>query len=89
MIYRIDSEGGEIHEPLDWKLYSADRRQIALKSELELRAFLKAHPDQDFFLVPGPFMNREIHGRMRRASILTASISAVAWSVTIRLRARS
>jgi len=62
MIYRIDSESGDIREPLDWKLYSADRRRVALKSEAELREFLKGHPDQGFFLVAGAFMKREIQG---------------------------
>jgi hypothetical protein len=60
MIYRSDGESGNIHQPLDWKLYSIDRRRIRLDSEDKLRDYLKSHPDEDFWLVPGPFFNREI-----------------------------
>jgi hypothetical protein len=62
MIYRIEREPPKVYEVLDWKLYSADHERIGLKSEEELRAFLKNHPEEDFFLVPAPYMNREIQG---------------------------
>ena len=54
------AERGELHQPLDWKLYSLDHHRIPLNSEDSLRDYLKGHPDEDFWLVPGPFMNREI-----------------------------
>ena len=62
MIYRTDAGRGEVHQPLDWKVYSAARKRIPLGSEEALRVYLKNHPDEDFFLIPGPFMNREIQG---------------------------
>src|SRR5439155_95730 len=62
MIYRTEGERGKVYEPLDWKLYSADHRRIPLKSEEELREYLKSQPDEDFYLVPGPYMSREIQG---------------------------
>jgi hypothetical protein len=62
MIYRTESERGKVYQPLDWKLYSADHGRILLKSEEELREYLKSHPDEDFYLVPSPSMNREIQG---------------------------
>lgn len=61
MIYRTDG-GGKVYQPLDWQLYSADQVRIPLKSEAELRAYLESHPDEDYYLVPGVFMNREIQG---------------------------
>jgi hypothetical protein len=56
MIYRI--EDGEVYIPLDWSLYTSDRRRVSVASEEELREFLKSHPDEDFFLVPIPFFNQ-------------------------------
>lgn len=60
MIYRIDFESDEVYQPLDWKLYSTEQQHIPLDSEEELREYLKSQPDKEFFLVPGPFFNREL-----------------------------
>jgi hypothetical protein len=62
MIYRTDGEGSKVYQPLDWKLFTMDRRRIPANSEERLKEYLKSHPDEDFWLVPGPFINREIQG---------------------------
>lgn len=63
MIYRTDVEHGGVYQPLDWKLYTGEGQRVQLDSEEALREFLKSHPDRDFFLVPGPFFNRQLQGR--------------------------
>jgi hypothetical protein len=62
MIYRVDGEHGEVNQALDWKVYTRDGQWVPLSSEEALREHLKRHPDEDFFLIPGSFMNREIQG---------------------------
>src|SRR5438105_4961598 len=62
MIYRVEGEGAKIYQPLDWKAYSGEGQRVPLTSEPELREYLKRHPDEDFFLIPEPYMNREIQG---------------------------
>ncbi len=58
MIYR--TEGGEVYQPIDWRVYSREGNRVPLDSEEGLREYLKSHADEDFFLIPGLFMNREI-----------------------------
>jgi hypothetical protein len=60
----IHSDGDpQVFQVLDWKLYSSDHKWIPLKSEEELRVYLKSHPNLDFFLIPDPYMFvREIQG---------------------------
>ena len=60
MIYRTDGKSGKAYQPLDWKLYSSDRRRLPIASEEALREHLKNHPDEDFFLIPVRFFNREV-----------------------------
>jgi hypothetical protein len=60
MIYHTDDERGKVHQALDWKLFSAAGESIPLKSEGELRAYLKGHPNTEFDLRPGVGFNREI-----------------------------
>jgi hypothetical protein len=60
MIYRCDRERGTVYEALDWRLYSRNDERIPLKSEEELRAYLRTHPDEDFELRPADCFNREV-----------------------------
>jgi hypothetical protein len=62
MIYRTDAENGKVHQPLDWKLYCMDRELVDVHAEEMLRTYLKNHPGEEFYLVPAPYMNREIPG---------------------------